>query len=92
MVNLLLDAPGGGAKDIDFLWVSSAQPLKQPGIFLDLAARLPERKFVVICPLKQDRAFWEATCARAKVRAHYSAEAMTRAVAAVYLKYLGRPR
>lgn len=64
--NLLLDtAGGGGAKDIDFLWVSSAQPLKQPGIFLDIAERQPERRFVMICPLKQDAAFWEKTRARA---------------------------
>jgi len=64
--NLLLDgAGGGGAKDIDFLWVSSAQPLKQPGIFLDLAARQPTRRFVMICPLKQDATFWEKTRARA---------------------------
>ena len=64
--NLLLDAAGGESpKDVDFLWVASAQPLKQPGLFLDLAARLPERRFVMICPLKQDRAFWERTRARA---------------------------
>ena len=75
--NLLLDAPGGGgAKDIDFLWVSSAQPLKQPGIFLDLAARLPDRKFVMICPLKQDRAFWEATRAQAATLANVEFHAL----------------
>ncbi len=67
--NLLLNAPGrGAAKDIDFLWVSSAQQLKQPGILLDLAARLPDRKFVMICPLKQDRAFWEVVREQAVAR------------------------
>lgn len=32
------------------LWVASAQPLKQPWIFLDLARALPHREFIMIMP------------------------------------------
>jgi glycosyltransferase involved in cell wall biosynthesis len=32
------------------LWVARSEKLKQPGIFLDLADKFPNNKFVMICP------------------------------------------
>jgi hypothetical protein len=65
--------PGQGAereaapasKEIDFLWVSSAQALKRPDLFIDLAEAFPSHRFTMICPLKQDRPLWESTRERA---------------------------
>ncbi|MCE9611249.1 MAG: glycosyltransferase family 4 protein [Chthoniobacter sp.] len=57
--------PAEASKDIDFLWVSSAQQLKRPDIFLDLAAALPQARCVMICPLKDDHALWESVRRRA---------------------------
>lgn len=34
----------------EILWVASAQPLKQPWYFLDLAQSLPQEKFVMLMP------------------------------------------
>ncbi len=32
------------------LWVGRSETLKQPDVFLDLVARFPDRRFVMICP------------------------------------------
>jgi len=42
--------PRTAAKDIDFLWVSRCQTIKQPLLFPALARALPEFSFVMICP------------------------------------------
>ena len=59
--------------------------LVTPGDREEFAARVSE---LIAQPVLARR---YADAALAKVRAHYSAEAMTRAVEGVYLKYLGRP-
>ena len=41
-------------KDI-ILWVASSQPLKQPWIFIELAKRFPEEKFVMVMPMNEER-------------------------------------
>jgi len=52
-------------KDIDFLWVSRCQPVKQPHHFVDLARALPERSFVMVCP-PENRALWDEVAAAAR--------------------------
>lgn len=51
-------------KDIDFLWVARCQPIKQPHQFLDLAERIPEAKFEMVCP-REDVRLWESVKLRA---------------------------
>lgn len=58
-------SPRSVEKDIDFLWVSRCQPVKQPLIFVDLARALPEFSFVMICP-PENRALWEDVAAAAR--------------------------
>ncbi len=50
------DPPGD--KTVDFLWISRCEPLKRPGIFLDLARALPDASFEMICP-PGNRQLWE---------------------------------
>ena len=69
--NLLLASPNHPVtKDIDFLWVSSAQQLKQPEIFLHLAEQLPHRHFVMICPLKDNPSLFDSIQLRASALAN----------------------
>ena len=53
-----------GEKDIDLLWISRCQALKQPHLFLDLAERLPEARCPIICP-NEDDALWRTVRDRA---------------------------
>ncbi len=32
------------------LWVGRSNPIKQPGLFIELAKEIPEQKFIMICP------------------------------------------
>ena len=52
-------------KDLALLWVARCQPIKRPHLFLDLAARLPEARCVMICP-DEDRALWDSLESRAR--------------------------
>jgi len=45
------------AADSDVLWVGSLKPLKQPDLVLDLARRLPHRRFLVAGGPGADRAY-----------------------------------
>ncbi|MEN9469226.1 MAG: hypothetical protein RL630_959, partial [Verrucomicrobiota bacterium] len=54
----------GGAKTMDFLWVSRCQPVKRPHLYLDLVEALPERSFQMVCP-REDVVLWESVAARA---------------------------
>jgi glycosyltransferase involved in cell wall biosynthesis len=58
-------APRTADKDIDFLWVSRCQPVKQPHLFVDLARALPGHSFVMICP-PENRALWDDIAAAAQ--------------------------
>lgn len=49
-------APPPGGKD-GVLWVASAQQLKQPWLFLDLARGRPDTRFTMICPTNDARLF-----------------------------------
>ncbi len=53
-----------GEKDIDLLWISRCQALKQPHLFLDLAERLPEARCTIICP-NEDDTLWQSVRDRA---------------------------
>jgi len=44
-------------KEVDFLWVSRCQELKQPLLFLELARRLPRASFEMICPPEEKELF-----------------------------------
>jgi glycosyltransferase involved in cell wall biosynthesis len=45
---------GGDFADKDrVLWVSRCEEWKNPGIFIDLAEKFPERSFVMICPMQK---------------------------------------
>jgi glycosyltransferase involved in cell wall biosynthesis len=57
--------PLTAGKDIDFLWVSRCQPIKQPHLFVDLARALPEFSFVMICP-PENRGLWDEVAAAAR--------------------------
>lgn len=50
-------APASGEKAVDFLWVSRCQAIKRPALFLELAKRLPEASFEMICPA-ENRELW----------------------------------
>jgi glycosyltransferase involved in cell wall biosynthesis len=65
--NLILPRvkPSTVVKDIGLLWVSRCQTIKRPHLFLDLAARLPETRCVMICP-DEDRPLWEELELRAR--------------------------
>ena len=58
-------APRAADKDIDFLWVSRCQPVKQPHHFVDLARALPDFSFVMICP-PENRGLWDEVSAAAR--------------------------
>ncbi|CAN5786742.1 hypothetical protein BH09VER1_BH09VER1_18370 [soil metagenome] len=64
--NLILPRkfPRTAEKDIDFLWVARCQPIKQPHLFLDLAASLPQARFEMICPC-EDKTLWDSVQSRA---------------------------
>lgn len=55
-------APRTADKDIDFLWVSRCQPVKQPHLLVDLARSLPAYSFVMVCP-PENRALWNEVAA-----------------------------
>ncbi|MFZ4598656.1 MAG: glycosyltransferase family 4 protein [Terrimicrobiaceae bacterium] len=57
-------SPAMGEKSVDFLWVSRCQPIKRPGVFVDLARSLPEASFEMICPA-ENRGLWDEVSARA---------------------------
>ena len=40
-------------RDIDVLWVGRSEPLKRPRLFIDIARKLPDRRFVMICAVKR---------------------------------------
>jgi len=65
--NLILPRakPRTAPKDIGLLWVARCQPIKRPHLFLDLAARLPETRCVMVCP-DEDRPLWEELELRAR--------------------------
>lgn len=44
-------------KEVDFLWVSRCQELKQPLLFLELVRRLPHANFEMICPPEEQALF-----------------------------------
>jgi glycosyltransferase involved in cell wall biosynthesis len=58
-------APRTADKDIDFLWVSRCQPVKQPHLFVDLARVLPGYSFAMICP-PENRALWDEVASAAR--------------------------
>lgn len=64
--NLILPRafPRNALKEVDFLWVSRCQPVKQPRHFLDLAEALPDHSFEMICP-REDAGLWEGIAGRA---------------------------
>ena len=66
--NLILprkEAARLGLKTVDFLWIARCQPIKRPHLFLDLAERIPEAKFEMVC-VREDEALWESVYQRAK--------------------------
>lgn len=40
-------------RDIDALWVGRWEPLKRPWLFVEMAGRLPGRRFTMICAVKR---------------------------------------
>jgi len=64
---LLQDAQFADGKDksVDLLWVARCHPVKQPGLFLDLATRLPQARCRMICS-PQDEELWREIKARAE--------------------------
>jgi len=58
-------SPRTADKDIDFLWVSRCQPVKQPHLFVDLARSFPGYSFVMICP-PENRSLWDEVAAAAR--------------------------
>jgi glycosyltransferase involved in cell wall biosynthesis len=65
--NLILPRrhPLAAEKDIDLLWVARCQPIKRPGLFLDLVERLRGVRCEMVCP-REDAALWETVAARAQ--------------------------
>jgi glycosyltransferase involved in cell wall biosynthesis len=60
------ELPGNRAEKGDLvLWVGTVHENKRPGLFFDLARRLPLRRFVMIGGPGADRGFYEAMKARA---------------------------
>jgi len=53
------------AKDIDLLWVARCQPVKQPGMFLDLAKSFPKASCCMICS-PQNQALFDGISERAQ--------------------------
>lgn len=52
------------------LWTARCERWKGPERFLDLAARFPDLKFVMICPPAADRAYFEAVRGKAREQAN----------------------
>ncbi len=50
--NLILSRTGArqSKKSTDFLWVARCRSIKRPHLFLDLAEKIPEASFEMICP------------------------------------------
>jgi len=42
--------PLSGVKDIDLLWIARCRAIKRPHLFLDVAARLPQTRCVMVSP------------------------------------------
>jgi glycosyltransferase involved in cell wall biosynthesis len=61
------DRRPAGTRSVDALWVARSEPWKNPHLLLDIAERLPEHRFTMICPRQpgpQD--FFEGLAARAR--------------------------
>lgn len=56
-------------KRVDLLWVARCHSVKQPMLFLDLAAHFPEMRCQMICS-KQDEKLWREVKARAHTMPH----------------------
>ena len=52
------------------LWTARCERWKGPECFLDLAARFPDLKFVMVCPPAADRAYFEAVRGKARGQAN----------------------
>ncbi len=57
--NLILprSAPSQFEKNIDLLWVARCQPIKRPLEFVRLAAALPDKRCIMICPPEDKKLF-----------------------------------
>lgn len=55
----------GRNKTVDLLWVARGHPVKQPGLFLELAGRLPRARCRMICS-SQDEELWREIKERAE--------------------------
>lgn len=56
-------------KSVDLLWVARCHPVKQPQLFLDLAAKFPQARCQMICS-NQDETLWNAVKKRALTMPH----------------------
>jgi glycosyltransferase involved in cell wall biosynthesis len=57
--------PLRGDKDIDLLWIARCRSIKRPHVFLDVAARLPQTRCVMVAP-GEDRELFQAVRDRAR--------------------------
>lgn len=57
--NILLNSKNQNRKKASVLWVGRLNKLKRPELYLDLASKIPEHKFIMICPFnEQDIEKW----------------------------------